>query len=227
MDNWIEPPPPRQKGVGCCGKGCLTLFGLLLLLVIALIGGGYYGVRNYYLAPDPVPLPTPQENTATATENQPEMKQEEVKQRLDTFNAAARRSQPARAGLSAGDINALIDRNSKSRGTTVVAIEGDTARVQMSIPLSRFDVPWQRSLGLADRYLNAQFSVHSPADGNLGNLSITDLTVNNHSVPGDALDFRVTGRSARDYLLKYSNKYNVSGLQIVDGKVVLESNQSR
>lgn len=221
MDNWIEPPPRQERG-GCFGKGCLILVGLLLLLVLGLIGGAYYGVRNYYLAPAAVPLPTPPENIAVPPANA-----EEVKERIDNFKETARQAQPVRAGLSAGDINALIDRNSRSRGTTVVTIEGDTARVQMSVPLSRFDVPWQRFLGLADRYLNAQFSVHSPAGGEVQNLSVTDLVVNNHTFPGDALEFRVGGKSPRNSLLKYAGKYSITGLQIIDGKVVLEANQSR
>lgn len=223
MDNWIEPPP-RQQRSGCFGKGCLIFFVLVIVFAIALVGGAYYGVRHYYLASEPMPLatPPPTEEAEVTRENP-----QEVTQRIETFKAAARQAQPAQAGLSAGDINALIDRNSRSRGTAVVTIEGETARVQMSVPMNRFDLPWQRSLGLSDRYLNAQFSVHSPPNGNIANLAITDLVVNNHVFPGDALDFRVMGKSPRDYLLKYAQKYNVSSLQIIDGKVVLDSNTIR
>ena len=34
MTSWIEPPP-KQKGMGCLGKGCLLIIAFLLLLAVA------------------------------------------------------------------------------------------------------------------------------------------------------------------------------------------------
>ena len=96
-------------------------------------------------------------------------------------------------------------------------------RVETSVPLSHFDSWWQRALGLSDKYLNAHFTIASPSNGDLSSLQITDMRVNDHAIPGDALNFSVMGRTPRDYVQKYAQKFNVSHLEIVDGKVILDS----
>lgn len=216
----VEAPPPRKRSGGC-GKGCLVLLVLLILLLVALIAGTYIGVRHYYLAPEPVEIP----ETTVSSENA-----DQVRERVDNFADAAREAPPAalaaeppRSELSADDINALIERNPKSQGVAAVSIEGDVARVQMSIPLKRLDPAWQRALGLEDQYLNAQFSVRSPAGDDPANLSVTDLTINGHGFPGDALSWGVMGRSLRGYVVKYAGEYHISKVQIADGKLILES----
>ncbi len=42
MTSWIEPPPKR-KGMGCFGKGCLLIIVLLVLLAVAFFIGFYTG----------------------------------------------------------------------------------------------------------------------------------------------------------------------------------------
>ena len=217
---WIEPPPQRKRSGGC-GKGCIVLLIFLIVLLVALIAGTYLGVRHYYLASDPVELP----ETTVSTE-----KADEVRERVDSFADAAREAppvasaaEPVRSELTADDINALIERNPKSQGVAAVTIEGDVARVKMSIPLNRLDEAWQRALGLEDQYLNAQFSVRSPTGEDPANLSVTDLTINGHAFPGDALSWSVMGRSVRGYVLKYADEYHISKVQIADGKLILES----
>ena len=58
MDNEI-PNPPRPEARGCAGKGCLTVLGLAVFLVIALIAGTFWGVHYLrgYSAAKPLALP--------------------------------------------------------------------------------------------------------------------------------------------------------------------------
>ena len=44
MTSWIEPPPKR-KGMGCFGKGCLLIVVFLVLLVVAFVIGFYVGTK--------------------------------------------------------------------------------------------------------------------------------------------------------------------------------------
>src|SRR6266480_4001910 len=73
MTSWIEPPP-KEKGMGCLGKGCLLIIVFLLLLVIAFVIGFYVGTK---------PREIPQVQTS-------EDEQSAVRARWDEFEAAGR-----------------------------------------------------------------------------------------------------------------------------------------
>jgi hypothetical protein len=96
----VEPPPKR--GMGCFGKGCLTLVMLAILLVVVGVGGTYWSLRHVYLSDKPAPIPevsAPTETTA-ATPGEtsvatPSEKSAEVRERLDTMKKRRRlTSQP-------------------------------------------------------------------------------------------------------------------------------------
>jgi hypothetical protein len=202
----------------------LTIAAVLLVGVLGV--GGFFVAKRNYLPTKPLPLP----EAGVA----PEVA-DEVRQRVDTFadaaaetppaatDSAAAEASPVQTELTAADINALIERNPKSRGVASVSIEGNTARVQISLPLNRLDRRWRDALGLQDHYFNAQFSVPSPAGGDPGKLQLTDVTINGHTFPGDALDWSVVGRSPRDFAREYADEYHISKFQITNGKVILHS----
>jgi hypothetical protein len=76
MTSWIEPPP-KEKGMGCLGKGCLLIIVFLLLLVIAFVIGFYVGTK---------PREIPQVQTSQDEQNA-------VRARWDEFEAAGRNEQ--------------------------------------------------------------------------------------------------------------------------------------
>ena len=76
MTSWIEPPP-KQKGMGCLGKGCLLITAFLVLLIIAFVIGFYVGTK---------PKEIPQVPTSVEEQNA-------VKARWDEFDA--NRNEPA------------------------------------------------------------------------------------------------------------------------------------
>src|SRR5262245_25779706 len=230
MNTPIEPPPKR--GSGCFGKGCFLLLVFGILLVIVGVGGTFLSVRHVYLSDKPTPIPeatAPTEtNAATPGEASAPAEVErsaQVRERLDTMKQAARAHEETDLELTAADINALIAANRKSRGIASVGIEGGVAQAQFSIPLERLDVPFQNAFGLGDRYLNATVTIVAPPGTNASNVQLTEVRINGHSVPANVLDWGLpgVGRSLRSYVIKYANKYGVTGGEIRDGKVILHT----
>ena len=227
MNARVEPPPKR--GMGCFAKGCLILIAFGILLVAAGIGGTFLSLRRIYLSDKPAPIPeasvasaatpgetsvgTPSETSAT------------VRERLDTIKSAARAHEQTGVEFTAGDINALIAANPKSRGTAFVRIDGNVGQIQLSIPLERFDIPFRNAFGLGDRYLNASVTMVAPSGTNANNVQLSEVTINGHSFPTGVLDWRLlgVGRSLRSYVIKYAGQYGVSGGAINDSKVILHT----
>ena len=231
MNTPIELPPKR--GMGCFGKGCVILIVFAILLVVVGAGGTYWSVRHVYLSDKPAPIPeasAPTETSAatpgeTSAPPAPVQKSAEVHERLDTMKKAARVHEQTDMELSAADINALIAANRKSRGTASVGINGGVLQAQFSIPLKRLDVPFRNALGLNNRYLNATATIVAPPGTNAGNVQLSEVTVNGHSIPTGLLDFGLpgAGRSLRSYVIKYANQFGVTGGEIRDGKVILHT----
>ena len=226
MTTWIEPPP-RQKGMGCLGKGCLLIVVFLVLLVIAFVIGGYTGIR--YVVTSSKPREIPQVQTSEAEQNA-------VRARWDEFETASRNEQamsPAVPGLSptpdvtpasanrieltANDINQLIARNRKLRGKAFVSIDNDVARVQVSFPLEK--------VGFRGRYLNGEFAVRALADRNPRNLQVTQMSLT--GVPEGVLKTLLGARSLRSYVDDFASEYGVATFAIEDNKVILETNGGR
>src|SRR6476659_5781982 len=230
MNTPIEPPPKR--GMGCFGKGCLILIVLAILFVVVGVGGSYWGVRHVYLSDKPAPIPeasaptetnaaTPGETSAT----KPSEKSAEVRERFDTMKKAARAHEPGEVELTAADINALIAANRKSRGTASVGISDTALQAQFSIPLEKLDVPFRSAFGLNDRYLNATATIVAPPGTNATTVQLSDVKLNGHEIPSGLLDWGLpgVGKSLRTYVIKYANKYGVTGGEITDGKVILRT----
>ena len=224
MTSWIEPPP-RQKGMGCFGKGCLVFVLFLLLLCAAFIIGGYVGVR--YVVTSTAPRPIPQVETSEA-------EQEAVQNRWREFSQANRNvhaegelqvppAEPAnepppanRIELTAADINQLIARSRNLRGKVFLSIDNNVADLQFSIPLAK--------IGFRGRYLNGDATVRASPDKNPRNLQISLHGVN---VPERLLKMLLGTRSLRTYIDEYSGEYGVSALTIEDNKVMIETSGAR
>jgi hypothetical protein len=231
MNARVEPPPKR--GMGCLGKGCLTLIVLAILLVVVGVGGSFWTVRHVYLSDKPAPIPeatAPSETTGAATPGETSAatareKSAEVRERLDTMKQAARAHERTGVELTAADINALIAANRKSRGTASVGINDTALQAQFSIPLERLDVPFRNALGLGDRYLNATVTIVAPPGTNASSVQLSEVTLNGHTIPGGLLDWQLPGirKSLRTYVIKYANQYGVTDGEIRDGKVILHT----
>ena len=223
--------PPENRGMGCFGKGCLILIASGILLVVGGIGGTYWSLRHY-LSDKPAPIfeasaPT---ETSAATPGEtsvatPSEKSAEVRERLDTMKQAARAHEATDVDLTAEDINALIAANRKSRGTASVGINDTALQAQFSIPLERLDLPFRNGLGLGDRYLNATVTIVAPPGTNASSVQLSEVTLNGHTIPGGLLDWQIpgVGKSLRSYVIKYADKYGVTGGEIRDGKVILHT----
>jgi len=227
MNARVEPPPKR--GMGCFANGCLILIAFGILLVAAGIGGIFLSLRHIYLSDKPAPIPEAsvpgavtlgEASAATLSETSVT-----VRERLDTIKSSARAHQQTGAEFTAGDINALIAANRKSRGTAFVRIDGNVGQVQLSIPLKRFDLPFRNAFGLGDRYLNASVTMVAPPGTNANNVQLSAVTINGHSLPTGVLDWRLlgVGQSLRSYVTKYASQYGVTGGEISDGKVILHT----
>jgi hypothetical protein len=225
MTSWIEPPP-KQKGMGCLGKGCLLIVVFLILLVVAFVIGVYVGTK---------PREIPQVQTS-------EDEQNAVRARWDEFEAASRNEQvmspavptlsptpdvtpapdatPASANrieLTANDINQLIARGRKTRGKAFVSIDNDVARVQITIPLEK--------VGFRGRYLNGEFAVRPSPDRNPRNLQITQMSLT--GVPDGVLNSLLGARSVHSYVDEFASEHGIATFTIENNKVILETNGGR
>ncbi len=224
--SWIEPPPPRQNGMGCFGKGCLVLIGSALLLFLVLCVCSYLFLTHGVISSRPVELPVkelpPQELSAV---------QERIQQFESTPPAPAPTPTPDEtpvpeseatptppAGrelvLSAAEINGLIANNRRARGHAFVTINGDTANVQMSVPSNK--IP-----GFPRGYLNGGFTITANGPTPIRELQVSKVAANGYPLPSSVLSMSYRGRSVLGYALEGASPYNVSTAEIRDGNVVL------
>jgi len=224
MTSWIEPPP-KQKGMGCVGKGCLSLFFFLLLLAVAFVVGGYVGVRYVVTSTEPREIPQVQVTETTRQVQTAEGEQPPVeapapamtaRARWDEFEAAARNQQATRLELTADDLNQLIAGNRKLKGKAFIILENNVARVQVSIPLEK--------VGFRGRYLNGDFTVRPSPDRDPRNLQVTPNSMSGVDIPERFLKFLLGTRSLRSYVEEYSNEYHISSFAIEDNKVIIDTN---
>jgi hypothetical protein len=210
----IQAPPPRKRA-GCFGCGCLTLVigGILLLGAIGV--GGYFFVNRGYLADEPAAIPV---------EELPPEQLAEARQRIEDFKAgtptqpvapSSTTSAPAPAGqrqISGAEINGLIAANKRARGHAYVTLQGNTATIQVSIPVEK--------LGLDGRYLNGSFVIKTNGPTRLQDIEISKVEANGLPLPSNVLHWQYRGRSLIGYAVDALEPYNVKTLEIRDGNVI-------
>jgi hypothetical protein len=210
--SWIEPPPP-QRSMGCFGRGCLILLAFILLLAAAFAGGTFLAVRylrTSYFVTSPAELPA-----STATEQE----RETARAKWYDFKRAARAHTATKIEMTADELNALIASEPDLRGKAFVSIEGNSARLQVSIPLSFTKL-------LRGRYMNAECTVQSDPDGDPADAHITSVVVNGKPVGEDALDYRGP-YGFRHYVQDWSDQVGLKTFEIKDGRLILESRSSQ
>lgn len=229
MTSWIEPPP-KQKGMGCLGKGCVMFFIFIILLAAAFFIGGYAGVRYVVTSTEPREIP-PIESS--------EAEQHAVKERWEDFKASRNMttatvtqdapppvegemptpapSSANRIDLTASDINSMIAGSRKLNGKAFVSIENNVARIQVSVPLEK--------MGFRGRFLNGQFEARAAADGNPRNLEITEVSLG--GVSEKVLNALLGFRSVRSYVDQYASEYDIQSLKIENNTVIIEHGGGR
>jgi hypothetical protein len=219
MTSWIEPPP-KQKGMGCLGKGCLLFVIFVILLAVAFFIGGYAGVR--YVVTSTTPREIPQIETSEADQRAVENRWEEFTTSRNMTSATLSQDSPVegatpaptanRIELTASDINQLIAGSRNLRGKAYVSIENNVARVQVSVPLEK--------VGFRGRFLNGEFQARSAPDGNPRNLEVTEVSLG--GVSEKVLNALLGFRSLRSYADQYATEYDITRLAIENNTVVIE-----
>lgn len=221
MTSWIEPPP-KQKGMGCLGKGCLTLVIFIVLLAVAFFIGGYVGVR--YVVTSTAPREIPQveisEPELQAVQNRwKEFQmtsgnpQPEVAPQLPEAGATPTPTPSNRIELTASEINQLLAAGRKTRGKAFVSIDNNIARIQVSVPLDK--------AGFRGRFLNGILQIRAAADGNPRNIEITEVSLG--GVSDKVLNALLGFRSLRSYADQYASEYGITSFTIEGNKVIIEN----
>lgn len=231
MTSWIEPPPKR-KGMGCFGKGCLLIVVLLVLLAVAFFIGVYTGTK---------PVEIPQVETS-------EDEQNAVRARWNEFEAASRNepemtpavptappapeeapapdvapspvpSPPSanRIELTANDINQLISGSRRARGKAFVSIDNNVARVRISIPLEK--------VGFAGRSLNGEFAVSPSPDRSPRNLQVSQMSLS--GLPDGVVQSLLGSRSVQSYVDEFASEHGITSFTIENNRVILETSGRR
>ena len=220
MNGWVDAPP-RRRGLGCFGRGCLILAVFAIVLGIACFAGMYWGMhRNsaifhglYWLAKaqaisqTPAPIPG-----FTASDAQIQS----VHERCEDFEQKARAGQAAELELTSDDINTLITTNQDMRGKIFVSIDGESLRCQASVPLGQL-------LSRSGYYFNGDIAVELKSAESLENLQLSRISVNGETVPSDLLSWKYRSKRLRDYLAEYRNGSGVGTMEIRDAKLILKS----
>ena len=244
-----EPIPPTRPGtgVGCFGKGCLVVALLLLFLVVAFVGGGFWALhhlRKSYSATEPLTFPNttfvdapvravvPEEAPvlgATGSAPVPDaddiaelsLPAREVDARWRAFEKAANRHEPARVELSADEINTLISDGRRLRGKAFVTIENNIARLRVSIPLDRMFL-------MHGRYLNAEATIEPAPDGDPAKARFSNIKFGDKAVSEDMLDRRLFGWSSiRGYVNQWLDDKEIVSFKIENNRVIGQSGGSR
>ena len=219
MTSWIEPPP-KQKGMGCLGKGCMMFVVFIILLAAAFFIGGYAGVR--YVVTSTEPREIPQIETSETEQRTVRERWEEFKSARNMTTATITQDPPVegatpapsanRIELTANDINQLIAASRKLRGKAYVSIENNVARIQVSVPLEK--------VGFRGRFLNGEFQARPSPDGNPRNLEVTEVSLG--GVSEKVLNALLGFRSLRSYVDQYASEYDITHLSIENNTVIIE-----
>src|ERR1041385_2919123 len=142
MNTWVEAPP-RRRGLGCFGRGCLILLMFAIVLAIACFAGMYWGFRHhsavvhaiYWLGkPGSISAAPKQVPKFNASDDQIQA----VRERWQDFQQKTRAGQPSEIEFTADDINILIAANRELRDKLFVSLEENRLRLQTSVPLAEF-----------------------------------------------------------------------------------------
>lgn len=207
---------PAKARRGCLFYGCLSGTVCLLAILIAFLLGLYQLKRmlNFYTDTHPVQLPSVQMSAGEI---------EAVKQRIENFQDAVRTGRPTEPlALNGDEINAMIQNDpnlAAANGKVYVAIDGNTLKGQISLPLDQLGLHIFRG-----RYLNGSgtFAVGLHNGGLL--VTAQTLVVKGKPLPGVYLDKIRSQNLAASLGNNPRASIALSHLQdirVTDGKLVL------
>ena len=220
MNTWVEAPP-RRKGLGCFGRGCLIFLVFVIALAIACFAGMYWGLHrhsalfygSYWMAKTrsiaEAPTPIPEFSGS-------DQQIQRAHELWQDFEQKTRAGQPAEIELTADDINALIATTEGLRGKLFVSIEGDKLHLQTNVPIGGL-------LGRPGYFFNGEVVIGLAGAQSPDSPRFSHLTVNGQQVPTDFLDWKYSSRHLREYVTEQRNAYDIGTIEISDGKVILRS----
>jgi hypothetical protein len=124
------PAPPKKRGIGCLGCGCLVLALLVILFAGLMTGGFYMGYKKIAGLTSTTPAAIPSFDGGDDVYNAAEEK-------IRAFGHDVENHQAATIQLSADELNTLIARNPafiQQKAQLFVTLTDDQARIQGSIP---------------------------------------------------------------------------------------------
>jgi len=174
------PAPPKNRGLGCFGCGCVIL-ALLTALVLALVTSvGYVLYSKIVALTSLVPQAVPSFDGGDEMYNT-------ARQKVVEFDQDLHDHQSATLQLSGDEINTLIARDprfSKNKILLYVTLTSNAASVQTSVPTGLI------SYGMIPgRYLNGttSFGLDFDSDARSLNLNLQALQIGEKEMPQDAL----------------------------------------
>lgn len=205
----LERTPPRRRSSGCLLWGCISA----VIVVVILIGFGYFGWREYvelvkeYTETEPRELPAAE---------LPEGEIPGVLARWDAFDEAMESGEPARLELTPGELNALIQNSpdwSTLKDSVYLGEIDDENRLhgQFSLPLDE-RIPYGKG-----RYFNgtATFDLTSTEEGL--RFKVFEAEGKGKALPEGWLEssFEIRSEPLQD----------VDKVEVRDGKVLLASEE--
>jgi hypothetical protein len=174
------PAPPKKRGLGCFGCGCLILALLAVLFLALVMSGGYVLYSKVVALTSLVPLAVPSFDGGDEMYNS-------ARQKVVEFDQDLRDHQSATLQLSGDEINTLIARDprfAKNKILLYVTLSNNAASVQTSVPTGLI------TYGLIPgRYLNGttSFGLDFDSDGKTLNLNLQSLQMGDKEIPQDDL----------------------------------------
>jgi hypothetical protein len=213
---YAEPP---RKEHGCFFYGCIAASVLAILLLIALVVGGYLfyqgmlKIINQYTSPTPVELPKVE---------MPQEDREALHKRFDAFKEAVDKGEDtAPLVLSGDELNVLLADNAAVAGKVYFIIEGDKLKGQVSLPLDALRLP-----GVKGRYFNGKATfLASLTEGHLI-VMVDSAEVNGQPISDQVMAGLRNKNLAEDVAKDPDNAKLLSkleSLEIKDGKITIKA----
>jgi hypothetical protein len=176
------PTPPKKRGLGCLGCGCLIV-ALIIILILGLVAVGSYLSYTKALA-----LTAPTSVSIPAFPNTDDF-YIGVKQKLSDFDHDVQNHQAATIRLSSDEINAVLARDpyfDKHKIHIFVTFVNDVASVQGSVPCDEL-----AHLLFTGRFVNfdSAFGLKLNTDTKNLDLTLYHLQIGGQSAPNSSLPF--------------------------------------
>jgi hypothetical protein len=216
----LPPAPPKKRGLGCLGCGCLVL-GLLVILFVGLVAGiGYLGYKKALALTTTTPAAIPSFDGGDDL-------YQTVLRKLADFDHDVKNHQAATIQLSSDEINTLIARNPdaiKNNIHAFVTFTDNEARLQASLPTDALS----RGL-ISGRYFSADssFEVHFDQTTKSVNLTFHALQMGDKVLMGEnAENDRATQMLRLQFFAIFNQSFNQGIRQNPDGAALLDQARS-